>query len=206
MTETTQTTHELIERAGHGDESARRELLERYRDQLRRMVAAHLDRRLTSRVDASDVVQETLADAARQLDEYLRDLPLPFFGWLRQLAGERIRETHRRHLFAQRRSVARESPAPLLSDESAIELAGHLAAPDTSPSNRVMRQELREEVMQAVAALAPRDREVLLMRHIEQLGTAEIADALGITEAGVKARLFRALTRLRARLEEKAPS
>jgi len=200
MTETTRNTNELIDRAGYGDESARRELLDRYRDQLRRMVSAHLDRRLTSRVDASDVVQETLADAARQMDDYLRDLPLPFFGWLRQLAAVRIRETHRRHLFAQRRSITRESAAAL-SDKSALELGRQFVARDTSPSNRLMRQELREEIMKAVAALPPRDREVLLMRHIERLGMAEIADALGMAEAAVRARHYRALTRLRIKLE-----
>jgi RNA polymerase sigma-70 factor, ECF subfamily len=204
VNETARTTHELIERAGQGDEAARRELLELYRDHLRRMIAARLDRRLTSRVDASDVVQETLTDAAGQLDEYLRDQPLPFLLWLRQLAGVRIRKTHRRHLFAQSRSVTRETPAPDLCDESAVELGRQFLAHDTSPSNKVMRQELRDAVMEAVAALSPRDREVLLMRHIEKLGLAEIADTLGMGETGVKARLYRALTRLRAKLESEA--
>jgi RNA polymerase sigma-70 factor (ECF subfamily) len=206
MPEMTSTTSELVARAVHGDDSARRHLLDRYRDQLRRMVAAQLDRRLTSRVDTSDVVQDTLSDAARQLDQYLRDQPLPFLGWLRKLAAEQIRETHRRHLWAQRRSVARESLENDFSNESAIELGRHFVANDTSPSNQVMRQELRDAVLEAVAELSARDREVLLMRHIEQLGTLEIADALGITEAGVKARLFRALTRLRVKLEGRAHS
>jgi RNA polymerase sigma-70 factor (ECF subfamily) len=206
MSETTSTTPELVAQAVHGDDTARRQLLDRYRDQLRRMVAARLDRRLNSRVDASDVVQDTLSDAARQLDEYLRDQPLPFLGWLRQLAAEQIRETHRRHLFSQRRTVARESLENEFSDESAIELGRHFVANGSSPSNQVMRQELRDAVLAAVAELSARDREVLLMRHIEQLGTIEIADALGLTEAGVKARLFRALNRLRVKLEAQAHS
>jgi RNA polymerase sigma-70 factor, ECF subfamily len=206
MSEATTTTHELIEQAGHGDEAARLRLLEQYRDHLRRMVAARLDRRLTARVDASDVVQDTLSDAARQLDEYLRDQPLPFLGWLRQLAGERIRETHRRHLYAQSRTITRESVAPDLTDESAVELGRHFVSNGTSPSNQVIRQELRDAVMTAVAELSARDREVLLMRHIEQLGTAEIADALGMAEAGVKARLYRALNRLRVKLDGQAHS
>jgi len=201
MNETAQTTYQLIERVGNGDDAARRELLELYRDHLRRMVAARLDRRLNPRVDASDVVQETLTDAAGQLDEYLRDQPLPFLPWLRQLAGVRIRKTHRRHLAAQSRSVARESPAAVMSDESAVELGYQFVARDTSPSNRVMRQELRDAVMEAVAALPDRDREVLLMRHIERLGMAEIAEALGMAEAAVRARHYRALTRLRIKLE-----
>ena len=206
MTETTRTTHELIERAVHGDESARVELLELYRDHLRRMVAARLDQRLQPRVDASDVVQEALADAAGQLDAYLRDQPLPFLPWLRQLAVEWISKTHRRHLVAQSRSVTRERHEAVMSDESAVELGRHFVAHDTSPSNRMMRQELRDKVMAAVAELSARDREVLLMRHIEKLGTAEIAEVLGMAESGVKARLHRALTRLRTKLEGQADS
>src|SRR5271156_997477 len=104
MTEATRLTEALINRAGQGDVTARHELLDRYRDYLRRMVATRLDRRLAPRVDPSDIVQETLADAAERLDDYLRDRPLPFHGWLRQLAGEHVIQTHRRHVGAQRRS------------------------------------------------------------------------------------------------------
>jgi RNA polymerase sigma-70 factor, ECF subfamily len=201
MTETTQLTQALIDRAGQGDDTARRELLERYRDYLRRMVATRLDRRLAPRVDPSDIVQETLADAAERLDDYLRDRPIPFFGWLRQIAGERVIDTHRRHVLAERRSVAREMRPPELSEESAGELGRRLVANDTSPSNRLIRKERHEQVMAALTALSSRDREVLVMRHLEQLGTAEIADALGLTEGAVESRLLRALIRLRSRLE-----
>jgi RNA polymerase sigma-70 factor (ECF subfamily) len=204
MNDTAQTTYHLIQRAGNGDETARIELLELYRDHLRRMVAARLDRRLTPRVDASDVVQETLADASIQLDEYLRDQPLPFLPWLRQLAAVRIRKTHRQHVGAQSRSVARERTDSLISDESAVALATQFVAPDTSPSNRVMRQELRDAVMEAVAELPDRDREVLLMRHVEKLSMAEIAAALEMAESAVRARHYRALTRLRLKLEGQA--
>jgi RNA polymerase sigma-70 factor (ECF subfamily) len=197
-------TQLLIERAGRGDESARLDLLERHRPQLRRMVAVRLDRRLAPRVDPSDIVQETLADAAARLDEYLRDRPLPFHGWLRQLAGEHVIQTHRRHVGAQRRSVIRESRTPEVSDNSAAELAGLLMADDTSPSDRLERQEQIEKVMAALEVLSAKDREVLVMRHLEQLPTAEIADALGLNEAAVRSRLVRALTRLRAYLEADA--
>ena len=98
MTEATRMTESLIDQARQGDGAARLSLLERYRDYLRRMVAVRLDRRLAPRVDASDVVQETLALASRRMDDYLRDQPLPFLGWLRQLAAESIKDTHRRHI------------------------------------------------------------------------------------------------------------
>ena len=115
----------LIEQAREGDAAARQRLLEGCRARLRRIVAVRLDRRLAARVDASDVVQEALADASRRLDDYLLSRPLPFFAWLRQIAWDRLVELHRRHVQAERRSVIREEgPAMELSDESALHLAG----------------------------------------------------------------------------------
>jgi RNA polymerase sigma-70 factor (ECF subfamily) len=200
MTEAIRVTENLIDQARRGDGAARLSLLERYRDYLRRMVAVRLDRRLAPRVDASDVVQETLALASRRMDDYLRDQPLPFLGWLRQLAAESIKDTHRRHISSQRRSVDRESHEAELPDDSAAQLGQKLLARDTSPSNRLIKQERRDQVKTALAEMAPRDREILVMRYLEHLNGAEIAEALGITEGAVKVRLLRALQRMRGRL------
>jgi RNA polymerase sigma-70 factor (ECF subfamily) len=204
MTDLLSETHELIDRAGQGNEAARRQLLERYRDYLKRMVAVRLDRRLAARIDPSDVVQETLVEAARRLDDYLRDRPLPFYGWLRGLAGERVIDTHRRHVTAQRRSVALEHRELDLPDASADKLVRRLFAADTSPSNHLMRQERHERLKAALASLPPRDREVVVMRHLEQLSTAEIAAMLEISEPAVKSRLLRALIRMREQMGEPA--
>jgi RNA polymerase sigma-70 factor, ECF subfamily len=201
MTDSARATAELVELASKGDLDARRELLERYRDYLRRMVASRLDRRLASRLDPSDIVQETLADAAGQMDNFLRNQTLPFFGWLRLLAAEHVRDAHRQHLFAQKRSITRESRVPEFTDESAVDLARHLMAQDTSPSNRLVREERSEQVKEALATLSPQDREVLAMRYVERLSTAEMAEALGLSEAGVKTRHFRAVVRMRSLLE-----
>lgn len=201
MTETTRVVQSLIDQALRGDAAARQELLELYRENLRRMVASRLDRRLASRVDPSDVVQETLADASKRMDEYLRDQPLPFLGWLRQLASERVIDTHRRHIVSQRRSITREDRIGGRLDDSFRGLARRFLANDTSPSNRLSRKERRDQVMEALAALSPRDREVLVMRYLEQLSAAEIAETLGITEGAVKARLLRALIHMRSGLE-----
>src|SRR5262245_45308568 len=120
-------TDQLVQKASRGDPSARQQLLERHRGRLRKMVACRLDRRLAPRADPPGGVREALPDAARRLDAYLRDRPLPFYPWLRQLAGERLAKLHRRHLGAGRRSVAREEPGVLdLPDESALQLAGCL--------------------------------------------------------------------------------
>src|SRR5262245_21038590 len=193
-------TQDLIDRAGRGDEAARHRLLEHYRDYLRRMVAVRLDRRLAPRIDASDIVQEALVEADRRLDGYLRQRPIPFYAWLRQIAGDRIVDAHRLHVASQKRSVTREDFAGELPDESSFALARCLLADDTSPSDRLIRQEEHEEIPGAIDALPPKDREVLVMRHLEQLGTAEIAATLGVTEGAVKVRLLRALVRLRVQL------
>jgi RNA polymerase sigma-70 factor (ECF subfamily) len=198
-------TQELLERSVRGDAAARQELLVRHRARLRRMVAVRLDRRLSARVDPSDVVQEALATAARHLDEYLRDRPLPFYPWLRQFAWERLCKLHRHHIHAKQRSIHREEPNMPLPDESVRRLAHRLLASSTSPSRRLIRQEQREQVHAAMAALAMPDREVLAMRHLEQMETAEIAAALGITEGAVRNRQYRALLRLRVLLEGEEP-
>jgi RNA polymerase sigma-70 factor (ECF subfamily) len=190
-------TEQLLERARGGDPAARQQLLARHRRRLQRMVGLHMDRRLAARFDPSDVVQEALADAAGRLSDYLRRRPLPFYPWLRQLAWERLVQLHRRHLRAGKRSVTREEAGVLdLPEDSAVELAGRLAAADANPSNLLLREELRERVRQALSRLAPPDREVLVLRHLEQLSTREVAAALGLTEAAAKSRHIRALERL----------
>jgi len=190
-----------MERAIRGEESARHALLDLHRDDLRRMVEARLDRRIRMRVDASDVVQDVLIDAWRRLDGYLRDRPLPFLAWLRQIVGERIVDTHRRHISAQCRGIQREERLLEISNESAVVLARRLFTSDPSPSNCLVRKEFQGRLKQALVSLLPEDGEVLVMRHIELLGTVQIASALGITEGAVKARLLRALQRLRGLME-----
>jgi RNA polymerase sigma-70 factor (ECF subfamily) len=192
---------ELIERVAHGDGAARQQLLARHRGRLRQMIAVRLDRRVAARVDPSDVVQEALADAARKLSAYVRDRPLPFYPWLRRLAWERLVKIHRRHLRTHRRSAAREEPGVLnLPDESAAELAKRLVSSASSPSRQLLRAERRERVRAALGRLGERDREVLVLRYLEQLSPREIAAVLGISEGAVKVRHLRALERFRALL------
>jgi RNA polymerase sigma-70 factor (ECF subfamily) len=194
MTPPDPSTNDLLASARDGDDAARQHLLARHRERLRRMVALHLDRRLAARVDPSDVVQEALADAAGKLSDYLRRRPLPFYPWLRRLAWERLVKLHQRHLVAGKRSARRESSAPL--DESAEVLARVLFARDPGPISRLLREEPRHRVRAALALLPERDREVLVLRYLEQLSTREIATVLGLTEGAVKVRHLRALERL----------
>ena len=194
-------TEELIERAGHGDRLARQELLMRHQARLRQMIAVRMDSRLGARLDPSDVVQEVFADACQKLSDYLQKRPLPFYPWLRQLAWERLVKLHQRHIRALKRSTTREQRDDMaLPDESAMALANRLLASGSSPSKQAMREELRCRVQAALAQLAERDREVLVMRYLEQLSTREIAAVLGIAEGAVKTRHLRALRRLRGLL------
>jgi RNA polymerase sigma-70 factor (ECF subfamily) len=196
-------TDQLLDRVSHGDDDARQQLLSRHRQRLRKMIGLHLDRRLAARLDPSDVVQEALAEANRTLSDYLRDRPLPFYPWLRQIAAERLAKLHRRHLHAGKRNVRREEPGVLnLPDESALELAGRLIAPHSSPSKQLLRQELRKRVQDALARLSERDRDVLVLRYLEQLSTKQTAEVLRITVGAVKTRHLRALERLRTLLGE----
>jgi RNA polymerase sigma-70 factor (ECF subfamily) len=201
MASATPDTEELIEQASRGDQTARGELLVRHRDRLRQMVRIRMDRRLAARVDPSDVVQEALADAAVKLSDYLRQRPLPFYPWLRRLAWERLVKLHRRHLRAGMRRVTREDLAlPALPDESVLELAQRLIAPGSTPSDHLMKEELRSRVQAALARLKETDRELLVMRYLEGLSNKEIAAALEISEGTVKMRHLRALERIRGLL------
>jgi RNA polymerase sigma-70 factor (ECF subfamily) len=188
---------DLMARASRGDGAAQQQLLVRYRDRLRRMVAARLDHRIAARVDPSDVVQEALLEATQRLPNYLRLRPVPFYPWLRRLAWEHLVKLHQCHLATQKRSTAREvSVAVGLSDDSVLVLAQHLVSPGSSPSHVLVRQELRGRVREALARLSEGDREVLVMRYLEQLAMSEIAAVLGINEGAVKMRHTRALQRL----------
>jgi RNA polymerase sigma-70 factor (ECF subfamily) len=192
---------QLLAKAGCGDPSARQELLVHYQDRLRQMIRLRMDRRLAARVDPSDIVQETMLEAVQKLSDYLRLKPLPFYPWLRQLAWERLIDLHRRHVHAQKRSVRREErQGPPLPNSSAQELADRLVAHGSTPSARLKRLELRTRVKLALSQLSEGDREVLVLRHLEQLSTAEIAAILQITEGAFYTRHLRALERLRKHL------
>src|SRR5262249_55578651 len=155
---------------------------------LRRMVAVRLDPRVAARLDPSDVVQEALLEAARKLPDYLRERPVPFYPWLRRLAWERLPKLHQRPPAAQPRAPPRAGMAPALPEGSVQELAQRLIASGTSPSGRAVRAETRDRVRAALAALPDADREVLVLRYLEGMTTAEVAAVLGLGESAVKMR------------------
>jgi RNA polymerase sigma-70 factor, ECF subfamily len=196
-------TQLLLRQAGDGDQSARAELLDRYRDHLRRMIALRLDRRVAARVDASDIVQDTMKDAHRRLPEYLADPRLSFYAWLRRIALDRLADVYRTHLGAEKRSVLREHPwMPDLNDELVAELAHSIVASSINPCRRVMLAEMQSRTVTALMQLKSSDREILVLRYLEQLGVEEIADVLEVSQTAVTSRHLRALQRLRLILGE----
>ncbi len=192
----------LLGDAARGDVEAVWSLLEHHRERLRRMIALRLDSRLSARMDASDIVQEALADAARKLADYARDRPLPFYPWLHRLAAERLAQAHRRHCRAGARSVGREEAASFARpDDSARLLADRFVANDTTPCHALIRDERCRQLHATLERLSPPDREILVMRYLEGLTFAEIADLSGIGEGAVKMRHLRALQRVRLLVE-----
>jgi RNA polymerase sigma-70 factor (ECF subfamily) len=190
-------TDQLLAQVSAGDEAAAQKLLARHRPRLRRMVAVHLDRRISARLDPSDVVQEALAEAFQRLPEYVAKRPVSFYPWLRQIAWQRLVKLHRAHIAAGRRSVRREGDLPVrLPDESFHELAELLASSGADPGQRLVQQEIRQRVRNALENLRPQDRIVLVMRYLEHMTLREISEVLGVTPAAAKMRHARALLRL----------
>jgi RNA polymerase sigma-70 factor (ECF subfamily) len=189
----------LIERAVGGDQQAWGQLLSRHRDRLRRMVALRIDRRLRGRVDASDVIQEASLEAARRLPEYLKNPTMPFFLWLRFLTGQRLLEQHRIHLGAKARDAGREISLyhGALPETTSAALAAHLLGHLTSPSEEAIRAERRIRMQEVLNTMDPVDREILALRHYEQLSNSEVAEVLDMDKSATSKRYARALVRLK---------
>src|SRR5262249_46625398 len=148
---------------------------------LRRMVAARLDLALARRVDASDIVQDTLLVAARRMPEFLRAPHGPFEPWLRRIARDRLHDQLRRHRAAERRALGKEHelPSAAYGDRSTLQVWAQIADRARTPAESVVRRELWVRFAKALESLSDDDREVLVLRHCEQLGNAEAAEALG---------------------------
>jgi RNA polymerase sigma-70 factor (ECF subfamily) len=175
----------------------------RHRERLRRMIRLRLDRRLLGRVDPSDVLQEAYLDVARRADEYLANPTMPAFLWLRYLTAQRLMILHRQHLGAQARDAGREISLHrgAIPQATSVSLAHQLLGRLTSASQAAMRAELQTRLQVVLNGMEPLDREVLALRHFEELTNAETAQVLGIQKAAASNRYMRALRRLKDLLE-----
>jgi RNA polymerase sigma-70 factor (ECF subfamily) len=199
-------TKELLGRATGGDREALDCLLSGHRSRLRQMIALRLDPRLSSRIDASDIVQETFMEVSRKLPEYTSGLQAPFYLWLRKLAMQRLLDLSRKHIAAECRSVTCEAvEGGALLERSSMQLAAKLMATQSSPSQHAQRRELRSRVRNALTRMDAIDQEVLVLRYLEELSTCETALVLGITERAVRYRQRNAMEQLARFLRDTGP-
>jgi RNA polymerase sigma-70 factor, ECF subfamily len=196
-------TAELLVNVRGGESLAVEQLMDRHRNSLRRMIQLRLDQRLMQRMDVSDVIQDVLMEANRRLTDYLANPVIPFHLWIRQIAKDRIIDAHRRHRVSAKRSIDREQPQPGKGppDQSTMELANQFRDQALTPAAAATQRELAEQIESAVQLLRENDREIILMRHYEQLNNQEIAQSLGLTEPAASMRYLRALKRLREVIE-----
>ena len=183
--------------------SDREEALAKYfsivRDRLARVVAFRLDYRLSGRVSESDVLQDTYVRAAQRIESYLDKPDMPFFVWLRLEANQRLHEIHRQHFGAEKRDIRREvnlSQKPSASQTS-LALAAHLVAQMTSASQIIERAEQINKLERTLNEMNELDREVIALRHFEELSNLETAKILDIEPAAASKRYIRALKRLK---------
>ena len=182
-----------------GNDDLLADLFSFYRESLKRMIQFRMDPRMKGRVDASDILQETFLDLSDRLDAYRENDDMPFVVWLRLMTSQRMAAQFRRHISAQKRTAAREvqlQRGPVRNDTSAC-IAHQLMARINSPSQNAMRDERLVRLQEALEAMNPVDREVLALRHFEDLGNNEVAEILGIQKTAASNRYIRALKRLK---------
>jgi RNA polymerase sigma-70 factor (ECF subfamily) len=185
--------YDLLQKARTGNTKAFEQLFQFHRDTLRQIVALSMDPHLSARVDASDIIQDAYAVAAQRFPNYLEREPVSFRVWLRQIVQDQLLMACRRHMRADRRSVYREIPLP---EQSSVALAEQLTAQGPAPSQQIARAEQIRHVRVALGQLGDEDREILLMRHFEQLSYKEIGYILHLESAAARKRYGRALIRL----------
>jgi RNA polymerase sigma-70 factor (ECF subfamily) len=178
------------------------DLFRQYRDKLLRMIAFRLDARILGKVDGEDVLQDVFLETFRRLPQYLDHPTVPVLVWLRQITSQVLIDIHRRYLGARMRDVNREIDLYWggFADAGSASLAAQLADSLTTPSQCFVRGESIAAVKAVLPQLDPMDREVLVLRHLEELGNNEVAQVLGIDKFAASKRYLRALARLRSLL------
>ena len=195
-------THELLDLAREGDESATGRLLQRHRAALLRMADMRLDPKIRQRVDASDIIQDVMIEANRRLQTYLEDPVMPFHLWLRQIATDRLIDTYRRHRVSKKRSVDLEQ-APVVAanlDHSTIQFGPLIPDGELTPAAAAIQAEMQRTFEAAIEVMDETDREIIVMRHFEKLTNQEVSQVLGLTEPAASMRYLRAVRRLRKQL------
>jgi RNA polymerase sigma-70 factor (ECF subfamily) len=189
----------LLERLRNGDETSLAALFSLHRDKLWRLVQFRLDPRLRGRIDSDDVLQEAYLNAAQRVVHFFEKPSMSFFVWLRLIVEQTLADTHRRHLGTQLRDAGREVriDAGVHPHGTSTSIAMQIAGSLTSPSQAAIREETYRQLEEALESMDPTDREVLALRHFEELSNGEVAEVLGIQEKAASIRYVRALRRLK---------
>lgn len=181
------------------------EAFSQYHEPFRNLVTFRMDRRLLSRVDPDDVLQEAFLAAKSRLDHFIDAEQYSLFVWLRMIVVQSLYDVHRRHLSAEKRSASREinlaGASVRYPQTTSISIASQLAAVQTTPSGVAVRGEALDVLEQAISTLSEQDQEVIAMRHFENLNNKQVAEVLGLSSTAASNRYVRALERLRDVLE-----
>jgi RNA polymerase sigma-70 factor, ECF subfamily len=195
--------NDLLIRLEGGDERALAELFARHRERLRRMIWLRLDRRLRGRLDSSDVLQDTYLEVARRARDFLAQPTMPPFLWLRFLTGQTLQALHRHHLKVHMRDAGQEvSLRRAVPRASSVSLAEMLLGRLTSPTRAARRAEMQLKLQEVLNSMEHLDREVLALRHFEELSNGEVGQILGLTKTAASKRYIRALERLKHLVKE----
>jgi RNA polymerase sigma-70 factor (ECF subfamily) len=194
---------DLLRRLDQGDRRALSDLFARHRDRLRRMIRLRLDRRLQGRLDASDILQEAHLEVARRAGEYIERPTMPPFLWIRFLTEQTLLALYRQHLGARMRDAGREVSlrhhGPLRA--TSVSLAEMLLGRLTSPTLAARRAEMQRKLQEVLNTMDAVDREVVALRHFEELSNGEVAQLLGLSKSAASNRYLRALGRLKELLQ-----
>ncbi len=204
MANNTSDTIKLIERVRAGDSVAIQEIFSRHRDRLQRMVDLRLDSRLQGRINPSEVLHEAYQDVVKGMADYLHSPKQSIFLWLRTVVGERLFALHRQHLGAGRSDASLELTLyrDALPEASSAALAAQLLGRQSSLTQAAVRAERILRIQETLNAMEPIDRELLSLRHFEQLTRSEAAQVLEIEESAAAKRYIRALKKMQRMLSE----
>ncbi len=195
---------ELERRLRTGDAEALAELFSRERERLWRIIHFRLAEPLRGRLGPEDVLQEAFVAASQRLTHYAKSPATSPFIWLRMIVNQTLVDLHRQHLGAQMRDAAREVnlDAVPYGQATSASVAIQLVGVFTSPTGAAARSDVLGLVQAAIERMDPIDREVLALRHFEELSNSEVAEALGIEQKAASIRYIRALRRLKEILAE----
>ncbi len=186
-----------LERLAEGGAVELANLFEAVRPRLERLVEFRLDPSLRGRVDTADVLQEAFLTISARLPDFLASPDVSPFVWLRRLTLQCVVDTHRHH-FRHKRNVGKEIKLKGNSEGTSLSIAYALYDPRLSPSKAAMQLEELERMRRSLDAMDEIDREVLALRHFEQLSNNETAEALGLSVTAASNRYIRAMGRLAA--------